>query len=526
MKRLSVLLYALCPVLLILLVWVSKSVGQEEKYPLAVSIKLRDGDDLPEMEDNLINTINGLGYPVMENAFILMEGIVSITSEKQIGGVSPKFMIDFKLDIQIKDSEQGSILESFSATGKGLGNTGKEAFQKGLQQIKIDTAKLSEILANCQDDYLRIQERRHLFSKERFEEGERLFQQKRYRESLAKLKLVYPETEFFSRAQRLIQDIRWIMPKPVIAVLTFKTNSSSTAENFRDILTTTLVQMEAEEVIVLERNQIEELLKEQKRELDGLVDPATASEFGRQMGAGFMLLGSLTVSGGEIEVDAKLVKVETGTIEIAFHTKATKEQLEMVAQNIVAEINKAIEAGKLDKPEDDKKLIVDANTPRVMIMIPEEHIHRQAPRRIPDPAGETEMIRKFVESGFRVVDQSQVKKIRDTKEGKAATKGDTQSAVAIARQYGAEVIIVGEAFSENLPRPTQELQTCSARVEARAIDADTDIIIAANGKEAHATDATEETAAKKALRTAGGLLADDMIKQITDRWKGVKQESK
>jgi hypothetical protein len=40
-----------------------------------------------------------------------------------------------------------------------------------------------------------------------------------------------------------------------------------------------------------------------------------------------------------------------------------------------------------------------------------------------------------------------------------------------------------------------------------------------NGKEAHATDATEGTAAKKVLRTAGSLLADDMIKQIVEGWK-------
>jgi TolB-like protein len=424
-------------------------------------------------------------------------------------------MIDFKLDVQIKDSEQGDIIESFSATGKGLGNTGKEAFQKGIQQIKIDTAQLSEALANCQDDYLRIQQRRHLFSKERFEEGERLFQQKRYREALAKLRLVYPEAEFFPMAQKLIQDIRWIMPKPVIAVLTFKTNSSATAENFRELLTTTLVQMESENVIVLERDQIEAILGEQARELNGLVDAATASEYGRQLGAQFMLLGSLTVSGGEIEVNARTVKVETGQIITAFHRRDLKEQLETLARGIVEVIHQDMEDGKYDAPLPPEPPPPPPIDVRVMIMIPEQHIHRP----IPDPAGETEIIRKFVESRFRVVDQSQVKKIRDTREGKAAAKGDIQSAVAIARQHGAEVIIVGEAFSENIPRSAQALQTCSARVEARAIDADTGMILAANGKEAHATDATEGTAAKKALRTAGGLLADDMIKQIIEGWK-------
>ncbi|MEQ9442433.1 MAG: CsgG/HfaB family protein, partial [Cyclobacteriaceae bacterium] len=42
------------------------------------------------------------------------------------------------------------------------------------------------------------------------------------------------------------------------------------------------------------------------------------------------------------------------------------------------------------------------NAPKVMVIIPEYHITRQ----VPDPAGETEIIRKFVNAGFPVVDPS------------------------------------------------------------------------------------------------------------------------
>ena len=51
-----------------------------------------------------------------------------------------------------------------------------------------------------------------------------------------------------------------------------------------------------------------------------------------------------------------------------------------------------------------------ANDPRVMVVIPEEHLRRP----VPDPAAETEIIRRLVDVGFRLVDQTQVAKVRDS----------------------------------------------------------------------------------------------------------------
>jgi TolB-like protein len=511
----SVLLRHLFSLLLAFnLLFIPETTGQESTYPVAVSVSFADGGVLPELEDRLVGIVSELNYMVRSDAFIIVEGILFAGDKRDIGGMVPKSTVKLDLNIQIKDLEQGDVLQTITATTSGLGETWEQAVESGARRIKIDKTKLSKALESCYDDYLRIGERRRQLSKERFEYGERLFKEKRYREAIKSLKGVYPETEFFPRAQQLIQDIRLIMPKPVIAVLKFKTNSSQVADNFRDILTTALMLIE-EDIKVLEREQISEILSEQRMELDGLVDPATACEYGRLIGAGFMFLGRLTVSGSEVDISARLVKVETGEIIMAFQKKDFSDRLEIIAGSIVDEIHQAIEDGKLDEVVIEDRVVVDTKTPRLMIMIPEVHIHRP----IPDPAGETEMIRKFVASGFRVVDQAQINKIRDTREAKAAAKGDLQSAMAIARQYGAEVIIVGEAFSENVPRPGDQLQTCGGRVEARAINTDTGMILAANGKEAHATDRTELVAAKRALRTAGGLLADDMIKQIIGFWE-------
>lgn len=152
---------------------------------------------------------------------------------------------------------------------------------------------------------------------------------------------------------------------------------------------------------------------------------------------------------------------------------------------------------------------------RIMIVIPEVHIGR----RVPDPAGETEMIRKFLDKGFRLVDQKQIAAIRDSQSVRAALKGDDKAAILLGKKFGAEVIIIGEAFSEENPSGSMAgLASCRARVEARAINVDTGEIIAADGRQAGGVDATWLAAGKTALRNAASALADYMISQIETRW--------
>ncbi|MCK5681258.1 hypothetical protein KAI46_10665 [bacterium] len=152
--------------------------------------------------------------------------------------------------------------------------------------------------------------------------------------------------------------------------------------------------------------------------------------------------------------------------------------------------------------------------PRIMVVIPEYHILR----KVPDPAGETEIIRRFLEEGFMLVDQSQVARIRYNDQLRAGFKGDAMLAARIGLEYGAEVIIIGEAFSESAGEIVSGFTTCRARVEARMIRTDTAEIMAADGKHATALDVAEVIAGKKALTKAGGEIATSFIEQILACW--------
>ncbi len=190
---------------------------------------------------------------------------------------------------------------------------------------------------------------------------------------------------------------------------------------------------------------------------------------------------------------------------------------------------------------------------RVMVMIPEEHItgvwgaylegrafdfdhyegDRQTPDsrepgamqtaqsameatqrmiRPPDPAGETEITKRFLEHGFYLVDPKQYDDLR-AQERYLMVNDDVAFASEVGRQYGADIVITGEAFSE-FSRNINGLMSSRARVEAKAIEASTARIIAADGLHAGAVDASEVIAGKAALRDAGGKVADYFLTQI------------
>lgn len=150
--------------------------------------------------------------------------------------------------------------------------------------------------------------------------------------------------------------------------------------------------------------------------------------------------------------------------------------------------------------------------PRIGVIIPEYYISA----RIPDPAGETAVVKKLIEAGFsRMVDPRQIQSIRYTNTVKSILQGNQSDAIAFASSYGIDYLIVGEAFSQyagNLEG--SGVYSCRARIEAKLIKADTGEIIATNGFHAGGVDITEFTAAKKSLNNAGELMGDYMVQQL------------
>jgi curli biogenesis system outer membrane secretion channel CsgG len=220
------------------------------------------------------------------------------------------------------------------------------------------------------------------------------------------------------------------------------------------------------------------------------------------------IVWSQTVSKKVTKAEVQMLKVET----TQFGTKAMGEAVEKAisdAVNLIVEQKQLIESYKpkvVDTtPKYDRNtcpLNQDGNGPTVMVVIPEVHIAR----RVPDPAGETEVIKTLINAGFKVLDPSVYKTIRESEEFSNAIKSqDAAAASRIGARFGADIIIFGEAFSESTGQQNG-MQSCRARVEARAVSTYNAQILAADGKHAGGMDNSDLVAGKTALRNAGAQM--------------------
>lgn len=346
--------------------------------------------------------------------------------------------------------------------------------------------------------------------------------------------------------------------KPGVAVLPFSTSgyiNSGASVELSDLLIDELVN--SNRLRVVDRDTTEKAADIEKiKALSGEVSSATAAEIGQKTGAQFLVVGRVTELGEEgttivfatsykatLRFNLRVVHTTTGEIVFsksfektgsglgalknvpggsAFKSKAMKEtinkSMKEASEVIIEKISSFAPVSNPASPSPSSQIstnsvtdcsrYISAKAPKIMVIIPEIHITQ----KIPDPAGETEIIKKLVAQRFNIVDQRQVAAIRDREKVLTALK-NPQAAAALGIEFGADIIIIGEAFSELATRQNGMIST-RARVEARAIQTDNARILAADGKFGSGLDIAEFVSAKAALRNAGSSWADYFTAQV------------
>lgn len=85
--------------------------------------------------------------------------------------------------------------------------------------------------------------------------------------------------------------------------------------------------------VVVERAELHRVMEEQRLHLTGAIDPKTAVEIGKLLGAKVLLLGSVEKLGGNYQLNARLVYVETGEVLVTAYQELEAKLFEEEARS-------------------------------------------------------------------------------------------------------------------------------------------------------------------------------------------------
>lgn len=157
---------------------------------------------------------------------------------------------------------------------------------------------------------------------------------------------------------------------------------------------------------------------------------------------------------------------------------------------------------------------VQLRNPKIAVYVPESHSYG----RLPSSSGETAIVKALLDAGF-----SQVTEVGSRLNVANPLNMSAAEMTAAANRFGVDIMIVGEAFSEELGDAAQwlpgnqrsNMQTSRARVEAKMFIVKSGQMIATDGKYGSGMDNSQAIAAKKALSAAGKEMGEYLVEQIT-----------
>lgn len=154
--------------------------------------------------------------------------------------------------------------------------------------------------------------------------------------------------------------------------------------------------------------------------------------------------------------------------------------------------------------------------PKVMILVDEKSLGTVATSEI-----EALAVRKLADRHIETVDQDMVR--ANLKRAQQALKGagDNRGAAALGREFGADIILVGEAVCKPSARRIAEsnLRAYQAVVTLRAVRTDNSVNLASASEDVSVVGLDDVSGSAKALRAAGEKALDQLIPVMMNQWQ-------
>ena len=159
---------------------------------------------------------------------------------------------------------------------------------------------------------------------------------------------------------------------------------------------------------------------------------------------------------------------------------------------------------------------VYAVTPKVLVMVEEKAMGTISTSEIENMA-----VRILGEKGVETVDQNMVQSNLERIQKAFRGTGDNRAAAAMGREFGADVILMGEAVSKPNAAKIGEsnLRSYMASVSFRAVRIDNSVNIASASETATVIAMDDVNGSSKALRAAGEKVLTKIVPQLIEKWE-------
>lgn len=153
--------------------------------------------------------------------------------------------------------------------------------------------------------------------------------------------------------------------------------------------------------------------------------------------------------------------------------------------------------------------------PRVMVIVDEKSLGTIATAEV-----EAMAIKKLVAMNIPVVDQDMVRANVVRSQQLLATAGDNRGAAALGTQFGADIVIIGEAVAKPSARRISDtnLRSYQAVATLRAVRTDNSATLAAASEDVTQVGLEDVSGSAKALRGAGEKSLDALIPEMLAKW--------
>lgn len=150
--------------------------------------------------------------------------------------------------------------------------------------------------------------------------------------------------------------------RPGVAVFEFANGGSygPDRQDFADLgvglqqmLLTELSQ--SSDLRIVERSTLRELLAEQDLAVEGRVDPRTAAEVGRLVGARYTITGVFADVWGDFRMDARIIDGETGEVMRSERVRGEREELYSLLVELASQVMEGVDLPPLPAPERDAR---------------------------------------------------------------------------------------------------------------------------------------------------------------------------